>query len=281
MFHWTARTLLLLALLIFSAFGSAQQGTPTADRIRIGGSGGALATLQILADAFNKTRAPVSIVIVPSLGSGGGIQAVLAGAIDLAVISRPLKEPERGQGAVASDYARKPFVFATAVTTRASASGITLRELPGIYAGDTTTWPDGRVLRLVLRPAEDSDTALTKSLSPAMHRAVEAAQARAGLLIERTDQANAHSLQTIPGALGTSTLAQIISEKLALQPLALDGVIPSLQTLDDGSYRYFKTFSFVSTPKASPLVQQFMAFVQSPAGRQILAKNGHSHATGS
>ena len=279
MFHWTARTL-LLALLIFPAFGSAQQGMPTADRIRIGGSGGALATLQILADAFNKTRAPVSIVIVPSLGSGGGIQAVLAGAIDLAVISRPLKEAERGQGAVASDYARTPFVFATAATTKASASGITLRELPGIFAGDTTTWPDGRVLRLVLRPAEDSDTVLTKSLSPAMHRAVETAQARAGLLIEQTDQANAHSLQTIPGALGTSTLAQIISEKLALKPLALDGVIPSPQTLDDGSYRYFKTFSFVSTPKASPLVQQFMTFVQSPAGRQILAKNGHSHVTG-
>jgi phosphate transport system substrate-binding protein len=216
--------------------------------------------------------------MVPSLGSAGGVKAVMAGAIDLAAISRPLKEAERAQGAVATDYARTPFVFATAAATKVSA--ITQRELLSIYAGDTKTWPNGKPLRLLLRPADDSDTDLAKSLSPAMKQAVPAALARAGLVIELTDQTNAYSLETIPGALGTSTLAQIMSEKRALQPLALDGVVPSVHTLDDGSYRYFKTFSFVSTAKASPLVQQFMAFVQSPAGRQILEKNGHSQVSG-
>ncbi|NMM08009.1 substrate-binding domain-containing protein [Polaromonas sp.] len=277
MLHWTTRTL-LLALLIFPAVGNAEQAAPAAAKIRIGGSGGALATLQILGDAFRKVPPYATVVVIPSLGSGGGIKAVLAGAIDLAVISRPLKEAERGEGAVATDYARTPFVFATAAATKVSA--ITQRELLSIYSGDTKTWPDGRVLRLVLRPAGDSDTDLAKSLSPAMQRAVETAQAQAGLLIEITDQANAHSLQTIPGAFGTSTLAQIISEQRALQPLTLDGVVPSLQTLDDGSYRYFKTFSFVSAPKTTPLVQQFMAFVQSPVGKQILEKNGHSQVSG-
>jgi phosphate transport system substrate-binding protein len=277
MFHWTARTL-LLALLIFPGVGRAEQPAPAAAKIRIGGTGGALGTLQLLAEAFKKDHAPLTIVMVPSLGSAGGIKAVLAGAIDLAAISRPLKEAERAEGAVATDYARTPFVFATAATTKVSA--ITSRELLSIYAGDTRTWPDGRALRLVLRPADDSDTEFTKSLSPAMKQAVPAALARAGMVIELTDQANAHSLETIPGALGTSSLAQIMSEKRALQPLTLDGVTPSLQTLDDGSYRYFKTFSFVSTPKASPLVQQFMAFVQSPAGKQILEKNGHSQVAG-
>jgi phosphate transport system substrate-binding protein len=276
MFHWTARTL-LLTLLMLPCVGSAQQGLQAPDRIRIGGSGGALGTLQILADAFKKDH-PVTVVMVPSLGSAGGVKAVMAGAIDLAAISRPLKEAERAQGAVATDYARTPFVFATAAATKVSA--ITQRELLSIYAGDTKTWPNGKPLRLLLRPADDSDTDLAKSLSPAMKQAVPAALARAGLVIELTDQTNAYSLETIPGALGTSTLAQIMSEKRALQPLALDGVVPSVHTLDDGSYRYFKTFSFVSTAKASPLVQQFMAFVQSPAGRQILEKNGHSQVSG-
>jgi phosphate transport system substrate-binding protein len=276
MLHWTARTL-LWTLLIFPCVGSAQQAMPAAERIRIGGSGGALGTLQILADAFKKDH-PVTVVMVPSLGSAGGIKAVLAGAIDLAVISRPLKEAERAEGAVATDYARTPFVFATAAASKVT--GTTQRELLSIYAGDTKTWPNGKPLRLLLRPADDSDTDLAKSLSPAMKQAVPAALARAGMVIELTDQANAHSLETIPGALGTSTLAQIMSENRALQPLALDGVHPSLKTMDDGSYRYFKTFSFISAPKASALVQQFMAFVQSPAGKQILEKNGHSQVSG-
>jgi phosphate transport system substrate-binding protein len=277
MTHWTARTL-LLALLIFPGVGSAETAAPAAAKIRIGGSGGALPTLQILADAFKKVHPEASVVFLPSLAGGGSLRAVLAGAIDLAVIGRPLKGAERGQGAIATDYARTPFVFASAATTGVSA--ITLHKMIRIYSGDLQTWPDGRALRLILRPADGVDMELTKSLSPAMHRAVEAAHARAGMIIETNDQANARSLQTIPGAIGTTTLAQIVSEKLALQPLALDGVIPSRQTMDDGSYRYFKTFSFVSTTTASPLVRQFIAFVQSPAGQQILEKNGQSLVTG-
>lgn len=136
---WSARTL-LLALLIFPGVGGAEQAASGVANIRIGGTGAALATLQILGDAFKKTRAPVTIVIVPSLGSGGGIKAVLAGAIDLAaVIGRPLKEAERGQGAIATGYARTPFVFATAAATKVLA--ITLRELPNIYSGDKVTGP--------------------------------------------------------------------------------------------------------------------------------------------
>jgi phosphate transport system substrate-binding protein len=276
MFHWMARAL-LLTLLIFPCVGIAQQGMPAVEKIRIGGNGGALGTLQLLAEAFKKDHADLTIVMVPSLGSTGSIKAVLAGAIDLAAISRPLKEAERAEGAVATDYARTPFVFVTAAASKVSA--ITLRELLSIYAGDTTTWPDGRALRLLLRPADNSETELTKSLSPAMKQAVTAALARPGMVIESTARANAHGLETIPGALGTSSLAQIISEKRALRPLALDGVVPSLKTMDDGSYRYFKTFRLVSTAKASPLAQQFMAFVQSPAGKQILEKNGHSQVT--
>ncbi len=135
---WSARTL-LLALLIFPGVGGAEQAASGVAKIRIGGTGAALATLQIQGDAFKKTRAPVTIVIVPSLGSGGGIKAVLAGAIDLAVIGRPLKQAEPGQGAIATDYARTPFVFATAAATKVSA--ITLRELPNIYSGDKVTGP--------------------------------------------------------------------------------------------------------------------------------------------
>ena len=275
MFHLTARTL-LLALLIFSGIGYAQQAAPAAAKIRIGGTGGALATMQILADAFKKIPPYATVVIIPSLSSGGGIKAVLAGAIDLGLTSRPLQDAERAQGAIAADYARTPFVFATAA--HATVAALSTRELVGIYSGEQKNWPDGRPLRLVLRPDSDSDTAMVKSLSPAMDRAVTAAHAREGLISALTDQANASSLETIPGAIGTSTLAQIISEKRTLQALALNGVTPSLKTLADGSYPYYKTFSIVSTAKTPAPAQQFVAFVRSAAGQQILEQNGHSVA---
>ena len=152
--HFDAFTL-LWALLIFPLATSA--GTPEADsRMRMGGSGGALATLQLLAEDFKNPHASVTVVMISSLGSGGGVKAVLAGAIDLAVVSRPSKEAELAQCAMATDYARTPFVFAVGLQTKAPS--ITTREVLGIYSGDLKTWPDGQALRLVLRfDAKDND----------------------------------------------------------------------------------------------------------------------------
>ena len=274
----TLRCCALLSLfLLVPAVSQAQQPAQAATRIRIGGSGSALGTLRLLADAFEKTHPQASFVIVPSLGSGGGIRALQAGAIDLAVISRPLKDSERGPDVLATEYARTPLVFAVAVTTNVSA--VTTPELVSIYAGERKTWADGQPLRLVLRPDTESDTDILKSVSPGMSQAVTAAHARHGMITALTDKANAESLETIPGAVGTTTLAQIFSEKRGLRPLALDGVSPSPATLANGKYLYYKTLFTVSGPRTPPSAHQFAAFVRSPAGRDILEKNGHWVAT--
>lgn len=270
MLHFRAIVLFLAGLISASA-SSTELVAPT--RIRIGGSGGALATMQILGQAFNKAHPNVNVVIVPSLGSGGGIKAMLAGAIDLAISGRALKDAERAQSALATEYARTPFVFASAM--RNNVSAITTRELVKIYKGETRTWPDGKPLRLVLRPVSESDTDIVKSLSPEMNQAVTSALARQGMIMAMTDQDSADNIENIPGAIGTITLAQIISEQRALKPLTLNGATPSLTALTEGKYPYFKPLFMVTRSKSNLVTQAFSAFVRSAAGRQILAKNGH------
>lgn len=274
MLHFRAIVLFLAGLISASA-NSADLVAPA--RIRIGGSGGALATMQILGKTFTKTHPNVSVVVVPSLGSGGGIKAMLAGAIDLAISGRALKDTERAQGALATEYARTPFVFATGM--RNSVSAITTHELVKIYTGETRTWPDGKPLRLVLRPEVESDTDIVKSLSPAMNQAVKTALAREGMIMAMTDQDSADNLENIPGAIGTTTLAQIMSEQRALKPLTLNGATPGLAALGEGTYPYFKTLFMVTGPKPNLVTQAFIAFVRSAEGRQILAKNGQSTAS--
>ncbi len=63
--------------------------------LKIGGTGAALGTMRILADQFVRKRPDISVVIPDSLGSGGGIKAVLAGALDIALSSRQLKPKEQ------------------------------------------------------------------------------------------------------------------------------------------------------------------------------------------
>jgi phosphate transport system substrate-binding protein len=244
-----------------------------AQEIKIGGTGAALGTMQLLAQAYAKNRADAKITVLPSMGSGGGIKAVLAGAIQIGVSTRPVSEAEIKGGAVAIEYGRTPFVFATAAANKVT--GITTQNLVDFYAGKVDEWPDGSKLRLVLRPIGDSDSETIKAMSPAMREAKAAAELRKGMVFTVTDQETASAIEKVSGALGPSTLALLISEKRALKALTLDGVVPSAQTIANGSYPLAKQLLIVTGPKTPPEAQAFVAFVQSAAGREILQQSGH------
>ena len=261
------------ALWAFLVAGILGTGGAAAADLRIGGTGGSLATMRMLGAEFAKSRPGTRVVVLPSLGSSGGIKAVLSGAIEVGVSSRPLKEGERGAGAIETEYGRTPFVFATAVSR--AGPGLGLNDLAEIYAGRRDRWPDGTRIRLVLRPIGDSDSDMIKGMSPALRDALDAAEKRKGTAFAVTDQDAADSLDKIPGALGPTTLAQILAEGRALKALSLDGLEPSVEALADGRYPYHKRLFLVTTAKSPPMVREFVAFVKSATGRTILARTGH------
>lgn len=248
----------------------------TADTIRIGGTGAGLGTMRVLGTAFAKVEPAHTIIVVPSLGTTGGIKALAVGAIDLAVTARPLNAQESSQGMVAVEYGRTPFVVATNMWGTGTLT--TLAELAEIYAGRKTDWADGRPIRLVIRPEKDSDTQLLGSYSPEIKRALPAALARPGMIVATSDQDAADFIEKTAGAIGTTTLAQVRSEKRNLDVLPLNGVEPSVRTLDDGSYPYAKAMYLVGKGAGTPAVAAFLQFVASPRGRQILGETGHSVA---
>ena len=265
-----AQVVLWCAVLAAAFFGS---GGVRAEEIRIGGTGSALATMQLLGEAYARTRPGTQINVLPSLGSGGGIKAVLAGVIQIAVTSRPLKDAELKAGAVEIEYGRTPFIFATAVTNRTAS--LTLQELADIYAGKTARWPDGTPIRLVLRPVGDSDSDMIKSMSAALRDGLIAAEQRKGMAFAVTDQDAADMLEKVRGALGPFTLAQLLTEQRKLKALRVNNVEPGAQSIADGSYPYFKQLFMVTTAKTPAAARQFMAFVQSASSRELLLRNGY------
>jgi phosphate transport system substrate-binding protein len=263
--RWARMSCLAVALTVAA--------TVQAQDIKIGGTGAALGTMQLLAQAYSKTQADTKITVMPSMGSGGGIKAVLAGAIQIGVSSRPLSEAESNAGAVALEYGRTPFVFATSATSKVT--GITTQNLVDFYAGKVDEWPDGSKLRLVLRPIGDADSETIKAISPAMREAKSAAEQRKGMVFAVTDQETVSAIEKTPGALGPSTLALLLSEKRALKALSLDGVVPSAQNIANGSYPLARQLLIVTGPKTPPDAQAFVGFIRSGAGREILQQTGH------
>jgi phosphate transport system substrate-binding protein len=270
------RCLLLMAVAILLTAGGVR--AEPAATVKIGGTGFGLEMMRILAKAFQQIQPTVNITVFPSLGSSGGIKALQAGALDFSISGRPLAEDEKSPGLQASELYRTPFVFVTnaAVPKRS----ITTRELEEIYSGRLLTWADGSRIRLVLRSLTETDTEITAGLSPVMKEAVAAALDRPGMIQTITDQENLESIEKIPGALGGSSLGQILSEQRRVNILPLNGVTPSVGGVKDGRYPFSKTLYLVTRSETSPAARQFMAFIRSGKGAEILMEYGNLLVSG-
>lgn len=249
-----------------------------AENIQIGGTGFGLGVMKILAETFRKSHPQANIEVIPSLGSSGGVKALLHGAVDIAISGRPLTETELGRGIEAREIAQTPFVFV--VNANVSSEEISLQELEDIYGGATLTWSDGTRIRPVLRPETDTTTKMLESLSPGMHQALRHARSREGMLRATTDQESAEVVEGTPGALASSTLTQVYSEQRRVKILAFNGVQPSVKSLGDGAYPLSLSLYLVTSLKPRDMTRQFLEFISSEAGREILMENGNRVVTG-
>lgn len=243
------------------------------ETLRVSGTGTALGTMRRLGEAFAKATPGYALETLASVGSGGAFRAVADGALQLGISARPLKPEEYGMGLVALPYARTPFLFAA--EPRSGAKDLTTAEALRIFRGEVTTWPHGGRLRLVLRPRTDADTQILMAISKEMAAAVEGALAREGMLVAATNQECNEMLGRTPGAIGPSSLTQILTEGLRITPLSWNGVAPTVRNLETGAYPLQKTLYLVIKAPASPAVRKFVAFLATPEARRILTETGN------
>jgi phosphate transport system substrate-binding protein len=116
------------------------------------------------------------------------------------------------------------------------------------------------------------DVNILRGLSPGMKSALIKAQSYHGMIDAVTDPEAYMTVSKIPGGLGATALVSIITEKLPLNTLSLNGVRPTQKNLASGAYPL--EIKFVTTPKTIPAALQFLNFVYSPQGRSIAEKIG-------
>jgi phosphate transport system substrate-binding protein len=273
----TSRRLSLKTILVLGEFVAALAlcTIPAgAETVRIGGTGAALGTMQLQADAFHATGTQTRVSVLQALGSTGAVKALSAGGVEIAVLSRPPTAEEAAHGPfTVTEYGATPLVFAT--WTGNPIDGVTVADLADLYAGRRTHWPDGTRVRLVLRPSRDMETQIVSSFSSGLRDAVATAGKRPGMMVADTDTEAASLIERTEGAIGSTTLALLLSERRDAKVLKLDGVAPSARALADGRYRLQKRLYLVTGPRAGAGARGFVAFVQSPAGRAILERTGH------
>jgi phosphate transport system substrate-binding protein len=243
-------------------------------KLVITGTGSGIGVMKLMAQAYQQKHPDVEVIVLPSIGSSGGIKATREGKIDIGLSSRALKPEERGPDLVEEGYGRTAFLFGAQAAN--PEKGFTIREIEEIYAGTRTTWHDGKQLRLVLRPRADAYSVYLESLSPGMRTATEKAHSIPGVFVGGTDQDAAAQIERTEGAFGVTSACLVKAEKKQIKGLSVDGVAPTLVNVTSGAYPYTMTMSVVyRKDTANPAVKQFIDFIFSPQGRKILTQTEH------
>jgi phosphate transport system substrate-binding protein len=201
--------------------------------------------------------------VEPSIGSGGGIAAARDGAVDLGLVSRPLR-PEDAAGLERVDVARDAVVLATAADV--PVDELSSDDLHRLYRGEL------RGLTVLLRDEAESANSALESIHPGLadERRRSAASGRFRVLDH--DDAMAVALATTPRAVGVFSLGAL---RPPLRALRVDGVTPSAESIRVGTWRAVRTLGVVFRPERRERVAPFLALATSERGRALVRSLGY------
>ncbi len=267
MIPWIAGQLILLAVV------AATPGWAT-DSLRIGGTGWSIGISRLLAQAYTDIHPNVSIDVPSSVGSTGGIRALIAGEFDLAISARQLEMAEKDQGLAAVPFVKTPFAFFVPTLSGNEALSLSEREVIGLYDGEYVRWPNGMTVRPILRLLNETNSRLLmawfKGLGPVLEKALKVR----GALIAYSDQEAMSMAERIPGAVATGAMLAALSEARNLGPIAIDGNEPTVDNLEKGMYNLSATLWLAERRNSGELARAFRKFMLSPAGEKIIRSNG-------
>ena len=230
------------------------------------------------------TKHPNTEISVTGGGSGTGIAALINGTTDIAAASRDMKSGEienaRARSIEPVEIAVARDGIAVVVHKENPVTALSTEQLEKIYTGQTTNWRDvGGEDRdiLVLSRESNSGTYVffqehvlnKKDYSPR----ARLMPATSGIL---------QSVANDRGAIGYVGLGYVEGgEESRVKTIGVqkdsehDAVFPSSETVNSGEYSIARPLFFYTNGEPSGLISQFIEFVLSPEGQNVVEETGY------
>ena len=255
-------SILMALIMLLGSAAAVAEGSVSTD-----GSTSMEKVIGALGEYFTEENKGVNFTYNPT-GSGSGIAAVLEGRCDIGLSSRDLKDAERESGLVETVLAYDGI--AIIVHPENPVSDLSLETIAKIYTGEITNWKDvgGADAEIVLIGREAGSG--TRDGFETITGTNDACQYRQELT-STGDVITAVSQN--PAAIGYASLAAL---KDTVKAVSVEGVVPSEETVKDGSYRVQRPFVLV-TRKDVPLsetAQKFFDFATSADAAWIISLAG-------
>lgn len=270
------RSLVIASLVLATNCGGLRPAatSPTNDqlagRYSLSGGGGALQIVTPLTEAFSKAH-PGVIFVVEDTGSDAGVELTQKGSVDLGMTSRDPKESEKALPVqwLAIGYSGT----GVAVNAGNPINGLAKQQVKDIFSGVVTNWSavggsPGTIFALVRESG-----AATRSSFESYFFGGKAAYGKEVVEVYEIEE-TIKSIRSFRDSIGMLTVNQRTLSEPGIKLLAIDGVMPSQQTLANGQYPVRRPLYLVYNPeKMKPAIAAFLDFVKSSDGQRIIAAN--------
>ncbi|BFJ84266.1 phosphate ABC transporter substrate-binding protein [Ruthenibacterium sp. TH_2024_36131] len=234
-------------------------------KVATGGSTSMEAVIGAFQEAFAEKYPDVDVTYDPT-GSGAGITGAQEGSLDIGLSSRALKEDETGVTGttIALDG------IAIIVNSENPVADLTLEQLAGIAKGEITNWSevggDDAEIVFVGREAGSGTRDGFESIVGVEDECVYSEELTATGAVIAKVQSNAN-------AIGYASLSALDD---TVKAVTVEGVAPSEETVQDGTYKIQRPFVFVTNDSAelSETAQAFFDFAQSDEADELIRAAG-------
>jgi len=200
-------------------------------------------------------------------GSKGGLDAVASGSADLAYSDLT----SAGRPTLVN-YQVAGLLYAVIVNSDTQVTHLTSAQLRGIYTGSITNW-------LQVGGSNESIVIITRAPDSAIRAIFEsyvlkgAGQTVSGILNQPDSSSSVvNNVVSINGAISYVPWAYVSTG--GAQIIAIDGVSPGADSVDNGTYSFWSIEHLYSNSVATGLALSFISFFSTPTGATDLTEFG-------
>lgn len=257
----------LVILLLTAVFGAGCISTEDTETISIAGSTTVLPVAQAAAEEYMNQHSNADIQVSGG-GSGVGATSVIGGTADIGMLSRDLKASEKDGNNLKEFIVGKDGIALVGHPSN-TVSDLSLEQVKAIYQGEITNWKEvgGADLKIVLI-GRDSSSGTREFFTEFVLDKEDAAKEMQEL---NSNGAVAQAVSITPGAIGYVSLEYVDD---SLKAFSIGGVAPTVENVISGVYEINRPLLMVTNGEPEGLAADYLAFILSEEGQQILKDSG-------
>jgi phosphate transport system substrate-binding protein len=208
-------------------------------------------------------------------GTGYGVAALVGGLSDIAAASRPFtvneQELARARNVQCNDYVIGAYSIAVVVNAGNPVGNLTRDQVRDIFTGVIQNWkevggPDAPIHLYIRDPISGTHLGFREL-------AMENKPYAASMKPFTSYEAIAEAVGNDASGIGYSSLELVT--KPNVKAVSIGGIAPTVAAVNQGQYPYARVLHlFTDKAKESPVAHDFIQFVQSSDGQQVLNQMG-------